>query len=380
MTSQLPDEQPECPADVLDALRLSLIPGIGPRLQQQLLEALGSAAAILAAPRELLLQVDGIGQKLATSIVENRHPADARREWIECQARSVGLRLRGAENYPASLEKIPDPPAILYVRGTLEPRDQLAVAIVGSRRCTAYGRRMAERLARGLANAGMTVISGLARGIDGCAHRGALEAGGRTIAVTATGLANVYPPEHAELAVEITKRGALVTESPLGQQPVPGLFPQRNRIISGLSLGVVLVEASRNSGALHTARHAMEQGRDVFAVPGHIDSLESEGCHDLIRDGAALVRGVDDILEALGPLMHPVAVSAKEEIRSPRELSLNEPERNVLNAVTDAPQHMDDVVRASGLEPSRVMSTLLVLEMKRLVRRLPGSLFVRTPQ
>ncbi|MCC7422894.1 MAG: DNA-protecting protein DprA [Planctomycetaceae bacterium] len=379
MASLFSDDS-DCPPDVLDALRLAMIPGVGPRLRESLLAALGSPAAILTAAREVLLQVEGIGPKLANSIIENRHPADARREWVECQARNIDLRLRGTPAYPPSLEKIPDPPSVLYVQGTLEPRDQVAVAIVGSRRCTAYGRRQAERLARGLANAGMTIISGLARGIDGCAHRGALAVGGRTIAVTATGLTKIYPPEHADLARDISRQGALVTESPLGQEPIKGLFPQRNRIISGLSLGVVLVEASRNSGALHTARHAMEQGRDVFAVPGPIDNLESEGCHDLIRDGAALVRGVDDILESLGPLMKPVAMSPGEEVRSPRELTLNEPERLVLNAVTNDPQHLDNITRSCGIEVSRVSSTLLILEMKRLVRRLPGSLFVRIPQ
>lgn len=366
--------------DLLDALRLALIPGIGPRLQQNLLQAFGSPAAILAAGRDQLLQVDGIGRKLADAILEYRHPVDAQREREGCRAMGVSLHLRGQDGYPPGLARIPDPPLLLYTKGTLEPRDQLAVAIVGSRRCTAYGRRQAERIARALATAGMTIVSGLARGIDACAHRGALEAGGRTIAVTATGLSIVYPPEHAELAEQIAARGAIVTESPLGQQPVPGLFPQRNRIISGMSLGVILVEASRNSGALHTARHAMEQGREVFAVPGPIDSLESEGCLDLIRDGATLVRNVDDVLEGLGPLMAPVQRTENEQVRSPLELTLNEQERAVLNQLGDDPRQLEEIVRGSGMDASRVMSTLTVLEMKRVARRLPGSLFLRVPR
>jgi len=376
-----PDAVPsDCDPTIFDALRLVLIPGIGPRLQQTLLEAFGSAAAILTATRAELLQVDGIGAKLADSILQNRHPIDARREWIECQARGIKLVLRGTPAYPKELERIPDPPLILYVRNELLPRDGLAVGIVGSRRCTVYGRRQAERLGAALSRAGLTVVSGLARGIDGSAHRGALEAGGRTIAVTATGLTDIYPPEHAELAEEIVRQGALVTESSLGQQPTRGMFPQRNRIISGMSLGVIIVEANRKSGALHTARHAMEQGREVFVVPGQIDSLESEGCHDLIHDGATLVRGPDDILEGLGPLIAPVQRTESEQVRSPLELTLNDQEREVLNHVGNDPRHLEEIVRASGLEASRVMSTLTVLEMKKMVRRLPGGLLVRIPR
>jgi len=215
-------------------------------------------------------------------------------------------------------------------------------------------------------------VSGLARGIDGAAHRGALDAGGRTLAVMGTGLGEIYPPEHAGLADEIARQGALLTENKLLQPPLPGLFPQRNRIISGLVLGVVVVEAARNSGALHTVRHATEQGRDVFAVPGRIDSLASAGCHDILRDGAMLVRDVDDVLHSLGPLMAPVVTSTDQTILTPRELVLDDQERRVLNLVTIDPIPVDDVLRTAGIEVSRVLSTLTVLEMRHLVRRLPG--------
>lgn len=235
-----------------------------------------------------------------------------------------------------------------------------------------YGRQVAEKLAGGLARAGLTVVSGLARGIDGAAHRGALDAGGRTLAVMGTGLGEIYPPEHAGLADEIARQGALLTENKLLQPPLPGLFPQRNRIISGLVLGVVVVEAARNSGALHTVRHATEQGRDVFAVPGRIDSLASAGCHDILRDGAMLVRDVDDVLHSLGPLMAPVVTSTDQTILTPRELVLDDQERRVLNLVTIDPIPVDDVLRTAGIEVSRVLSTLTVLEMRHLVRRLPG--------
>jgi DNA processing protein len=259
----------------------------------------------------------------------------------------------------------------------MEKRDDLGLAVVGSRRCTHYGRTQAERLTSALAKAGLTIVSGLARGIDGIAHRAALEAGGRTIAVSATGLGSVYPPEHEDLAGDILQSGAVVAESRFDQKPMAGLFPQRNRIISGLSLGVLVVEATRKSGALHTARHANEQGRDVFAVPGRIDSLASQGCHDLIRDGAALVRTVDDILEALGPLIEPVKDPCTGEIHSPRELTLTDQEQTVLNLVATEPRHIDVVLNEAALDASRVLATITVLEMKRLIRRLPGGFLVR---
>ncbi|MDQ3331721.1 MAG: DNA-protecting protein DprA [Planctomycetota bacterium] len=219
-----------------------------------------------------------------------------------------------------------------------------------------------------------------------------MAAGGRTIAVTATGFETVYPPEHVDLAEQVAAAGAIVTEFKLSQKPLAGLFPQRNRVISGLSLGVIVIEASRKSGALHTARHATEQNRDVFAVPGRIDSAASEGCHDLIRDGAVLIRGVDDVLQHLGPLIRPITVSVggpsppgtastevKREVRSVAELSLNDQERHVLDQISGDPSHIDAVLTAAGLDPPRVLATLTVLEMKRLVRRLPGNLVVRAP-
>ncbi len=364
-------------AELIDALRLNLVPGIGPRLHQSLETAFGSPSAVLQASLVELQQVDGIGPKLAAAIVEHRSRDAAIREIERCRQADIRMLRKAAPEYPRMLAQICDPPSVLYCRGGLEPRDEVAVAIVGSRRCSVYGRQQAERFAGALARAGATVISGLARGIDAAAHRGALEAGGRTIAVSATGLAKVYPPEHKELAAQIAEQGGVVSESCLDQEPIAGLFPQRNRIISGMSLGVVIIEATRTSGALHTARHALEQGREVFALPGRIDSLASEGCHDLIRDGVPLVRGVDDVLEALGPLLSPVERSPNETVHTPRELSLSQQERTILNLVTVDPRLIDEVVRDSALEPSRVLATLTVLEMKRLLRRLPGGYVIR---
>lgn len=370
-------ESPDSDADQLDVLRLNLIPGIGPRMQQLLLERFDSPSAILSAKAHELKQVPGIGNKLASAIADAREQIDPAQELARCRQLGVRLLLRGGPEYPPMLEEICDAPSILYCQGTYEPRDQLAVGIVGSRRCTVYGRQQTEKIAGALARAGITVVSGLARGIDGVAHRAALSAGGRTIAVFATGLANIYPPEHRDLAEEITRQGANVTEACLDQSPIAGLFPQRNRIISGLSLGVIVVEATRNSGALHTARHAMEQGREVMAVPGRIDSLSSEGCHDLIRDGVTLIRNVDDVLEALGPLVKPVQQEPGQEVHSPRELTLNDQERTILNLVSTEPRHIDEVLRSADIDSSRVLSTLTVLEMKRMVRRLPGGYFIR---
>ncbi len=364
--------------DTRAILRLHLVNGVGPVIQERLLAAYGSAERVLNASVAELKEVEGVGPKLASAITAAKNSEEADREWERCEAAGYRILTRGAESYPQNLAEIPDAPPLLYCRGELLPRDQLAIAVVGSRRCSIYGTQQAEKLSAALARAGVTIVSGLARGIDAAAHRGALSVGGRTLAISATGVANIYPEEHAELAEQISNSGAVLSEFRLDQHPSPGLFPQRNRIISGLSLGVLIIEATRNSGSLHTARHATEQGREVMAVPGRIDSLASEGCHDLIRDGAILIRHADDVLAALGPLMKPVKTAQDEEVRSPRELSLNDQERAVLNLIADDPRHLDEILRSTALDASRVLATITVLEMKRLVRRLPGGYFVRS--
>ena len=378
--------------ELLAAMRLNMVNGVGPRMLHLLQMRFDSPTGVLAASKEELLDVQGIGHKLANSILEASRSSLAEEELQRCTEFNVQLVSRTDDNYPAMLEEISDPPNILYCKGDLLPQDHLAVAIVGSRRCTMYGKQQAEHLAGALARAGVTVVSGLARGIDAAAHSGALKAGGRTIAVLATGIANIYPPEHDKLAEEVAASGAVVTESRLQQKPLPGLFPQRNRIISGLSLGTIIIEASRKSGALHTARHAMEQGREVFVLPGRVDSLASQGCHDLIRDGATLIRNVDDVLCDLGPLTKPVqrtitktnhSVSSttepvkQETIITPRELTLSDQEREILNLVTLDQKHIDEVLRSATIEHSRVLATLTILEMKRLIRKLPGGYLIR---
>ena len=360
-----------------DAMRLNLVPGIGPRLQRMLLDVFETPAAIFQAKRNELLQVSGIGAKLADSIVQNRDSDRPATELARCRESGIRVLLQGTPEYPRLLSEVCDAPLLLYCKGELLPRDNLAIAIVGSRKCSIYGRQQAERLGASLARAGFTIVSGLARGIDAAAHRGALSAFGRTVAVMATGVQNIYPPEHADLSLEIADNGAVISEFPLDQRPTPGMFPQRNRIISGLCCGTLVVEATRKSGALHTCRHAMEQGREVFAMPGRVDSLSSDGCHELIRDGVTLVRHADDILEALGPLVEPVERETGEQVHSPRELTLNEREREVLNLVQADPMQVDEVLRSTDIASSTVLSTLTILEMKRLVRRLPGGLIVR---
>jgi DNA processing protein len=368
---------PEPAPELLSHLRLSLVPGIGPRHLTSLLDYFGGPDAVLSASIADLEQISGIGPKLAMQIQAAKHSNAAEHEWrLACEH---GFRFleRGTPSFPTNLDQVDDAPRLLRCRGEVLKRDDMAVAIVGARRCTVYGQQQAERLGRALAMAGLTIVSGLARGIDGAAHRGALAVGGRTIAVSATGLLEVYPPEHKDLAAQIAESGAILSENRFEQKPSPGLFPQRNRIISGLSLGVIIVEANRKSGALHTARHANEQGREVMALPGRVDSLASEGCHDLIRDGATLIRDADDVLHALGPLIEPVKCEVNGEVRSTRELTLNDQERAVLNCVHSDPRPVDDVIQEAGIEPSRVLATLTVLEMKRLVRRLPGGMYTR---
>lgn len=359
-------------SELLKLMQLYLVNGVGPRTWVLLMERFGSPESVLSASAAQLQEVQGVGPKLASAILAARNSSSAERELARCRELQVQLLQKGHDGYPVWLTEIPDPPPLLFAKGDFAARDKLALAIVGSRRCTLYGQQQAEKLAGQLARAGVTIVSGLARGIDGIAHRSALTAGGRTIAVLATGVIDIYPPEHEDMAKEIASHGVVVSESPLGQAPTPGMFPQRNRIISGLSLGVIVVEAARNSGALYTARHAMEQNREVFAVPGRIDSLASEGCHDLIRDGATLVRNVDDVLQSLGPLSSPAKTSPTEAVHAPRELLLNDQEKLILNTVTADPQHIDEIVRAVNQEPSRVLQTLTILEMKRLVKRLPG--------
>ncbi len=364
------------PADLDSALRLALVPGIGPRLRKLLLERFGTPLGVLAAAPSELRGVAGIGPKLTNAILA-AHEIDVAGEIELCRRNNLKILVESDPAYPRLLREIPDPPGVIFQRGQILPQDAMAIAIVGSRHATHYGLQQAERLAASLSRAGLTIISGLARGVDGAAHRGAMAAGGRTIAVLGSGVLNIYPPEHHGLADEVVAHGAVISESPPRAAPIAGVFPQRNRIISALSLGVIVVEAADRSGALITARHAMEQGRDVFAVPGRVDSRMSRGPHRLIRDGAKLIESADDVLEELGPLVEATSKADGEKIHHPAELLLNEPERQVLAAVRPDTTTVDEIIAACRLPSPQVLSTLTVLEVRRLIRRVSGFAFIR---
>lgn len=364
-------------AELVDILRLSLVSGIGPRTRQSLLERFGTPRAVFdAAPHELR-EVYGVGPKLAANLLHAQNEIDVAGLIAQCRELGIAILTESQAAYPRALREIHDPPGVLFMRGELLPTDGLAIGIVGTRHATQCGLRQAERLAGGLARAGLTIVSGLARGIDAAAHRGALAAGGRTLAVLASGVQNIYPPEHAQLAAEVVAHGALLSELSPQAQPLAGTFPQRNRLISGLSLGVIVVEAAERSGALITARHAMEQGRDVFAVPGSVENRAARGCHQLLRDGARLVESVDDVLEELGPLVEAVPREDGQVVHHPAELLLNEVELLVLSAVGPEATLIDQIVVQSRLPVSQVLATLSALEMRRLVRRLSGTTVVR---
>jgi DNA processing protein len=366
------------PSDLVDNVRLSLVSGVGPLLRKALLERFITPAAVLAASKDELQRVDGIGPKIAARIVAARDEIDAEAELRLAAENGIDVLTEADADYPRPLRQIHDPPGVLFRLGKALQQDELAVAIVGTRHATHYGVKQAEQLAGSLARTGFTVVSGLARGIDAAAHRGALAAGGRTIAVLGNGVLVNYPPEHKELQDEIAANGYVVSESPPRMPPMSGAFPQRNRIISGLSLGTIVVEASDRSGSLITARHAYEQGREVFAVPGPIDSRVSRGCHALIRDGAKLVASIDDVLTEFGPLAENVRRDDGMLVTRPAELTLNDLEQQVLGAIDGVPTSIDAISASCGIAVHRVLSTISVLEMRRLIRRTSGTQVVRT--
>lgn len=367
----------ELTQDMRDMLALHLVPGLGPRLTAALLERFGSAAAALRASAAALEQVPHIGSNLANKIRQAIERLDVTAEIQRLAEHGVTLLRRGSADYPAALAQIVGAPELLYAKGQLDPRDQQAVAIVGSRYCTFYGKKVAERLAGDLARAGYTIVSGLARGIDAAAHRGALQAGGRTLAVLAGGLARIYPPEHVDLAEQIKEQGALLSESAMKMEPMAQLFPARNRIISGLSRGVIVIEAGEKSGALITASHAAEQGREVFAVPGAVDSPASAGALELIRKGAKTVRHAQDVIEDLcgiAPLVTPDDRSAPVRHQPPPGL---EPLQERIWELLAQPTYVDDIARHVGLTAPELARTLMIIEMKKVIRRLPGNQYER---
>ncbi|HTS17236.1 MAG TPA: DNA-processing protein DprA [Verrucomicrobiae bacterium] len=363
-------------------IALNMVDGVGPIRVRALLERFREPQAILSATKSELMQVEGVGEEVARSITGWREKVDLDAELQRIEKAGVKVVTREDADYPKNLREIYDPPIVLYAKGAFAERDALSIGIVGSRRTTLYGQDMARKLAYQLGRVGVTVVSGLARGIDSAAHQGTLQAKGRTVAVIGCGIDIVYPAENDKLAQEIVEKGgAVVTEFPFGVKPDKQNFPMRNRIISGWSLGVVVVEANLKSGALITAGQAAEQGRQVFAVPGRADSILSRGTNKLIKDGAKLTEDAEDVLsefEYLLPKRATESVEAEPEGPGTKPaLRLSELEEKVMAQVGRDETAIDEIIRASGLTTACVSATLLALEMKRLVRQLPGKLYVR---
>jgi DNA processing protein len=375
---------------IRDWVELNMTPGIGPRAAAKLLERFGSAEAVYTATRTELEHLR-LAPEAIDSIIARDLRSTAEAEIAAVRKLGGDILLLDDGVYPSSLREIYDPPIVLYVKGAwAECLDQPCIGVVGSRRCSTYGQNAAMMLARDLAQRGMTVVSGFARGIDAAAHRGAQEAGGRTVAVLGTGIDEVYPRDHKKLAEDILAGGgALVSQFPLGTPPVSENFPYRNRIISGLSLGIVVVEAAENSGSLITARLAIEQNREVFAVPGNITSRNSFGTNYLIKGaGAKLVQQWQDIATELPPqlaarLLPPPFIETRGQTSVADKLAfvpdgLSQTETSVFRLLShDSPAHVDWLVDKSKLSISELTAALLALEMRELVRALPGRCFVR---
>ncbi len=402
--------------ETTNLLHLNLIQGIGPKTVIYLVNTLGSAEKVLNATSQELEKVDELSTKARDALIKKQLGCPLERELELIEEFGCNLITYYDENYPSLLKQIDTPPPLLYVKGELKQEDAVSIALVGSREAKDYGRRVSYQLSFQLAQRGLTITSGFAKGIDTCAHRGALEANGRTIAVMGNGLSLIYPAGNRELSEKVIESGALVSEFPMGMKPRSENFPRRNRIISGLAIGTVVVEASNRSGALITARLAGEQGREVFAVPGEIFSELSTGTHKLIDAGAKLISTVDDLLNALPQHIRNQITTAstvsgtdsdakinqllpakKVELnRSDKTVStsttsektetvvaipppdLTTDEKTIFNAIEIPSSHIDTIVRTTELPISQVSSILLMLELKGIIQQLPGKMFSKT--
>jgi DNA processing protein len=367
--------------EVREALvALNMIEHVGPVRVRQLLEHFGEATAVLRASAAELMRVRGIGTDTAEAIAGWEQTVNLAAELKRVEEFGCRVVIPADADYPGLLRQIYDPPIVLYVRGNLSPKDKNGVAIVGSRLTTPYGQQTARRLAYQLAYVGVTVVSGGARGIDTAAHQGALSAKGRTIAVLGNGINLVFPPENVDLFERIAAQGAVMTQFPFNRRADKQSFPIRNRIVAGMTLGTVVVEANLASGALITANMAVENGRQVFAVPGRIDSPQSKGCHELIKKGAKLCEGAEDILCEFEYLFPPSNRGDAAQPDTLPSIELSDHERRVYEAVGATEESVDDVIHHSGLPASTVSVALLSLEMKRLLVRLPGRLYSRNQE
>ena len=375
-------------SDIEKWLKLIRADGVGPVTFAKLIRHFGSPDRALGASVSELTKVDGIGFKTGERIAVTRDKFDSADELALAEKLGVWLVTLEDNRYPPVLKQIYDPPPVLYVKGSLTRQDNLAISIVGSRRCSLYGQEQSTRFAHFLASAGFTICSGMARGIDTLAHQGALAASGRTIAVQGCGLANIFPPENKKLFELIAESGACISELPLRYEPLAENFPPRNRIIAGLSLGTIVIEAGLNSGALITAKAALDYNREVMAVPGKIDSPLSQGTHKLLKEGARLIESVGDVMEALGyigdqlePHASLAAADAAAQAEAPlfdaKQLKLSADERTIHNCLDKEPKHVEQVIADTELTPGGVSAALISLRLKGLIKQLPGSMFVK---
>lgn len=335
-----------------------------------------------------LQTIEGVGSITAQRIFATRNNFDSQKELDLADRLGVKLITMQDRRYPAALRSIYDPPPVLYVKGDFDRSDALAVAIVGSRRCSTYGSEQSSRFAHLLASAGFTIVSGMARGIDTAAHRGALSAKGRTIAVQGCGLNRIFPPENDKLFNLIGDSGACISELPLTYEPLSENFPARNRIIAALSLATIVVEASARSGALLTVEAAISYNREVMAIPGRIDTPQNAGSHRIIKQGAKLIDSIEDVMETLGnigaqikPHVTAAAVKAKEKVEMPlfdtARLKLTPPEKTIYDSLDSQPMHVDEIITKTKLQPGQVNAALISLRLKAIIRQLPGNLFTK---
>lgn len=361
---------------------LSAVPGLGSVGIRRLVKHFGSGLNVLKAKERDLQQANIVSRNLLDKIFEFDRDNFLQSEYNHIQQNAVEVITIFDEHYPVALRGIYDPPVVLYVKGRLPVDQGLAVGIVGSRNASMYGLNIAEKFASQLAELGITVVSGLAKGVDAAAHRGCLRTGGQTIAVVGCGLSHVYPPQNRELFAQISQKGAVISEFPMTMPPISFNFPARNRIISGLSLAVLVVEASLKSGALITSHFALEQGRDVFAVPGKIDHPNSQGVNQLIKQGAKLVTCFEDIVQELEPQLRRNLAAPKKAAEDLTGYDVGqdlcENEFAIVNVLNQEPVYIDDLVSQCGQSPADVASLLLKLELKKCVKQLPGKYYVRT--
>ena len=356
-------------------MALKSVKGIGSVAIKRLLERFKSPSRVFAATKEALLEVKGITTKIAEDILSFKGWKKINEEIASAESLGISILCWEDKKYPENLLSLHDPPPLLYLLGELKESDTVALAMVGSRMASSYGLETTKNFSRALAGAGVTIISGLARGIDSVAHKGALQVEGRTIAVTGCGLDIIYPPENRSLFSEIKERGAILSEFPLGTPPEACNFPRRNRLISGLSMGVVVVEASLKSGSLITARYALEQGREVYAIPGNVNSMKSRGTNNLIKDGAKLVELPEEVLMDFLPQYGRQKSCSKEHPPKEINLSFNDRENNIFSQLTLDPIHIDDLVKKCMMDITEIASVLLSLELMGAVTQHPGKMF-----